>query len=161
MSAGETKSRMIRVYVCGAVVRSGVYELEEGARVADALETAGGFSQDADREWVNLARTVADGERVAFYTLEQTDKMKEQGILCEEGQNLSSDRKNASGSGLVNLNTATKEELMTLPGIGESRAMAIVNYREQQGSFQNIEEIMQIQGIKESVFATIRDLITV
>ncbi|MBQ6323169.1 MAG: helix-hairpin-helix domain-containing protein, partial [Lachnospiraceae bacterium] len=160
--------------VCGAVVRSGVYELADGARVADALEMAGGFSPDADREWVNLARTIVDGERLAFYTLEQTEELKEQGILCEEAQSSLTARTMSgsqpqsgdepiasSGSSLVNLNTATKEELMSLPGIGETRAEAVLRYRQQQGPFQSIEEIMQIRGIKESVFASIRDLITV
>ena len=139
----------ICVYVCGEVQNPGVYELDAQARIADAVEAAGGMTEEADESWLNLAEHVADGQKIQVFSREEA-----QGLLEEQ-------RQQESGSGLVNLNTASKEELMTLTGIGASKAEDIISYREQNGSFSNIEELMQIPGIKEGVFRKIEDQITV
>lgn len=133
----------IFVYVCGAVNREGVYELPSGSRVYQAIEVAGGFREDADKSNVNQAEVLEDEERIYVP------------IVGEEIPSVSEEE------GKVNINKASKEELMTLPGVGESRAESIIKYREDVGAFQNIEDIMQVSGIKEGLFEKIKDLITV
>ena len=137
---------LVPVYVCGAVTEPGVYYVSSTGLKADALNMAGGFVEGASLDYVNLAETVVAGEKIYFpYEYE----------VC--GGNLSQD----SQSNKVNINTATKEELMTLPGIGESKAEAIIKYREEYGPFQNIEDITNITGIKEGVYDNIKDFIIV
>jgi competence protein ComEA len=133
----------IFVYVCGAVNCEGVYELPSGSRVYQAIEVAGGFREDADKSNVNQAEVLEDEERIYVP------------IVGEEISSVSEE------DGKVNINKASKEELMTLPGVGESRAESIIQYREDVGAFQNIEDIMQVSGIKEGLFEKIKDLITV
>jgi len=133
----------IFVYVCGAVNCEGVYELPSGSRVYQAIEVAGGFREDADKNSVNQAEILEDEERIYVP------------VIGEEVQMESEE------SGKININKAAKEELMTLPGVGESRAESIIKYREEQGAFQSIEDIMQVSGIKEGLFEKIKDLITV
>ncbi len=160
-AAPETEAR-IAVYVCGAVNSPGVYELEASARVFQAVEAAGGFREDADQEWVNQAQFLQDGGKIRIYTRQETEQMRQAGM--EEGSLLAEDQTGEAqteGQGLVNLNTATKEELMTLPGIGEAKAEAVIAYRQEQGGFSAIEDIMNISGIKEAVFSKIKDRITV
>lgn len=160
-AAPETEAR-IAVYVCGAVNSPGVYELEASARVFQAVEAAGGFREDADQEWVNQAQFLQDGGKIRIYTRQETEQMRQAGM--EAGSLLAEDQTGEAGTegqGLVNLNTATKEELMTLPGIGEAKAEAVIAYRQEQGGFSAIEDIMNISGIKEAVFSKIKDRITV
>lgn len=152
----------IAVYVCGAVNCPGVYELSASARVYQAVEAAGGFRDDADQEWVNQAQFLQDGGKIRIYTRQETDQMRQEGL--EEGAELPDGQTaeaQQAGDGLVNLNTATREELMTLPGIGEAKADAVIAYREENGGFSSPEEIMNISGIKEAVFSQIKDRITV
>ena len=137
----------ICVYVCGEVRNPGVYELEAEARLAEAVEAAGGMTEEAAESWLNLAEHMTDGQKIEVPSQEQEEKLKEQ-ALTEE-------------SNLVNLNTASAEQLTTLRGIGESKAEDILCYRETHGGFQTIEELMQIPGIKERVFEKIKDQITV
>ncbi len=152
------------VYVCGAVRSPGVYEISGDMRVRDAIEAAGWFSEAADQEWLNQAEKICDGQRIYVYTHEETQKLKDAGISIEEGGNVLPAEKNgeeAVESGKININTATREELMTLPGIGEAKADAILKYRSEVGSFSSIEEIQNISGIKSGVFSKIQDQITV
>lgn len=135
----------IAVYVCGEVAQPGVVYLSEGARVVDALAAAGGFTDHADSEYVNLAAYVSDGEKL--YVPD-----------TEEGKELRS-REAEAEAGYVNINTADETLLMTLPGIGESKAGDIVAYRREHGDFSSIEELMRIPGIKEHLFAKIKDKI--
>lgn len=152
----------IAVYVCGAVNCPGVYELSASARVYQAVETAGGFRDDADQEWVNQAQFLQDGGKIRIYTRLETDQMRQEGLeegsVLPEGQDAQTEQ---AGESPVNLNTATREELMTLPGIGEAKADAVIAYREENGGFSSPEEIMNISGIKEAVFSQIKDRITV
>ena len=140
----ETKEKKsIYVYVCGAVMQAGVYELQQDSRVYEAIQKAGGFAENADISEINQAALLQDEEQIYVPAAGEVDHS-----LKEEG-------------GKVNLNTATKEELMTLAGIGESKADSIIKYREEHGKFQSIEDIKQIEGIKDGVFQKIKDLITV
>ena len=156
----ESEDPQILVYVCGAVECPGVYTLSPTSRVYEAIQAAGGFRQDADQEWLNQAGFLQDGTRLRIYTMEETALLKEEGALETELY-----REPVSGkeqdSGRININTATREELMTLPGIGEAKADAVISYREEQGNFQTIEDIMKISGIKEAVFLKIKDKIVV
>jgi competence protein ComEA len=133
----------IFVYVCGAVNHEGVYELAKGSRVYEAIAMAGGFREDADARNVNQAEVLEDEERIYVPVVGEEVPVE--------------DKKDAR----ININKASKEELMTLPGVGESRAESIIKYREQQGAFQSIEEIMQVSGIKEGLFEKIKDFITI
>ena len=151
-AAGETASRktaesVICVYVCGEVEAAGVYELPEGSRIVDAVEAAGGMTEEASDTWLNLAEPVSDGQKIEVPSREQAEELKE-----EEAE---------AQAGLVNLNTASAEELMTLSGVGEAKARAILDYREEHGGFKEPEELMEIPGIKEGVFQKIKDQITV
>ena len=139
------RDRVIYVYVCGAVINPGVYELPEGSRVEAALLLAGGFDQDAAESFVNLAAVLQDGEKVYFPTEQE---VRQETVFSEK-------------DGRVNINLASVEELCSLPGIGESRAADIVAYREKQGGFKACEDIMKVSGIKESVFQKIQDKIKV
>ena len=143
---GKTEAP-ICVYVCGEVENPGVYELPSQSRIGDAVEAAGGMTEEAQEDWLNLAERLTDGQMIAVPSREEALKILE----TREQQE----------SGLVNLNTASKEELMTLTGIGASKAEDIVNYREQNGNFSSIEGLMEIPGIKEGVFRKIKDQITV
>ena len=146
----ETKEKKSRyVYVCGAVMQAGVYELQQDSRVYEAIQKAGGFAENADISEINQAALLQDEEQIYVPAAGEVDhSLKEEGEAGDAG-------------GKVNLNTATKEELMTLAGIGESKADSIIKYREEHGKFQSIEDIKQIEGIKDGVFQKIKDLITV
>ena len=137
----------VYVYVCGAVRTPGVVEVPEGSRAAEALELAGGMTTEADPFYVNLAETVTDGQKLYFPTLEEAETLEAEGKAAEEG--------------LVNINTASAEELCTLPGIGASRAADIVRYREKNGAFQTKEDIMKVSGIKQNAYDKLCDRITV
>ncbi len=139
------------VYVCGAVNAPGVIVLPKGSRVLDALTAAGGFAEGADKLHVNLADWVLDGSRIYFPTMEETKELTSLRFL-EDGE---------EACELVNINTAGVDRLMTLPGVGESKAKDIIAYRERNGDYETVDDIMKVPGIKESIFDKIRDLITV
>lgn len=142
--------KMIYVYVCGHVENAGVYTFAEGSRRFMAVDAAGGVTKDGTTEFLELAGVLSDGERIYVPSIEEVE---EQEFL-------------AAGTGgvknsLVNINKASKEQLMSLPGIGESRAEQIIQYRETNGPFQDIGDIMKISGIKEAAFAKIKEYICV
>ena len=142
----------IYVDVCGAVKYPGVYELDEYARAFEALERAGGLLDEACTTAVNQAEKLQDGQKLYIPTKEEWEQ---------------NDLPEASGvqlpvsDGLVNINTADVEELCSLPGVGESRAKAIIQYREDHGAFGTIEEIQNVSGIKNGLFLKMKDLIKV
>lgn len=141
------EQKQIYVYVCGAVKSPGVAELPEGSRGVDALQAAGGFLETAKEDYVNLAEKLSDGQKLYFPTKEEVC------ILTEEEARLR--------SGLVNINTADAEALCELPGIGSARAQDIIAYREANGGFRQKEDLMKVNGIKESTFNKLCDKITV
>ena len=150
------------VYVCGAVVNPGVYELSEGSRIDDAVIAAGGFSEDADRTYVNLAARLSDGSKLQIPTLSETsDKALAKEINSFDTEDNGFKPGVSDGGGLININTASQTELATLPGIGEGIAGKIIKYRDENGSFKSIEDIMKVSGIKDKLFSKIKDQITV
>ena len=156
-----TASQTVFVHVCGAVENPGVYELAGDARVYQAVEAAGGFLPEACEDYVNQAGVLTDGKRLYIPTEDEVRELSQEGkdTLTEELL-LQSDSETDPADGLVNINTASMEELCTLPGIGEGKARHIISYRESTGKFEQIEDIMKVEGIKEGLFGKIRDLIT-
>ncbi len=159
-SAGTAGQVVYTVHVCGAVACPGVYELPEGSRVTDAVEAGGGFLEEADPAACNLAQPVTDGCQIYIPTKEEGSRLQRPagigGIRQEAlAENAGADDKK------VNLNTADLAALKTLPGIGDSRAAAILAWRQENGLFSCIEDIMKVSGIKQAAFEKIRDRITV
>ena len=147
VTESSTEPIKIYVHICGEVNNPGVYELAEGSRIFEAVEAAGGFTEEAAQASLNLAQVISDEEQIVILTqYEAEEKARLERELA---------------AGIVNLNTASKEQLMTLTGIGESRAEDILRYRQESGGFQAIEEIMNVPGIKESAYLKIKDSITV
>ena len=134
---------IIYVHVCGAVMKEGVYELPVGSRVYQAIEMAGGFRTDAAVTQINQAEVLNDETMLYVPTVMEMEQRK----LTDDGK--------------VNLNTASQEELMTLTGVGESKARQIIQYRQSHGTFQTIEDVMKIPGIKEGLFEKIKEDITI
>lgn len=153
----QTESlQQIVVFVCGAVKSPGVYQLKPGSRAADALAAAGGMREDAQSDIFNLAQEVSDGQQIRIpYIGEEA-----QAAQADQREDQSS-KDNSSQPSKVNLNTANVQQLMTIPGIGQAKANSIVKYRQERGSFSSVEEIMQIEGIKQGVFEKIKDYICV
>lgn len=137
------------VHISGAVVNPSVYSLPAGSRVLSVVESAGGALAGADLERINLARVLVDGEQVHIYT--QGDASSP--VLIAGNSDTSS-----TG---VNINMATQAQLETLPGIGPAKALDIITYRTQNGSFKKIEDIMSVKGIAEKTFESIKSLIRI
>jgi len=141
----------IGVYVVGAVLNPGVYFLPQGSRVDDALEAAGGPTDEADLVRVNLVKRVCDEEQIYVPRLGEENPPLPPPSGSSGGQ----------AGGKIDINTATAAELETLPGIGPVRAQRIVDYRKANGPFTAIEDIKNVRGIGDAIFADIEDLITV
>jgi len=142
-------NKKIIVHLHGSVMKEGVYHLQKGSRVYEALELAGGYNKDASKGFVNLARCLEDGESIYFPTIEEEEDI----IVREDSESVD--------DGLTNINVATIDELVYLPGIGEAKARSIIAYRTMNGDFEQIEDIMNVSGIKESLFMTIKYMIRV
>lgn len=153
--------KMCYVHVCGAVNSPGVYKLTSDSRLFEAIQMAGGLTADAAGESLNQAEPVEDGSRIYVPTKDEVkngvqDSMFQDGAPTEAAENQTS-----VDDGKVDINTAAKEELMTLSGIGEAKAEAIIRYREEHGKFRKIEDLMGVEGIKEGVFQKVKDQIKV
>lgn len=170
--ASSEEAKTLVVHICGAVSAPGVYELPAGSRIIDAVEAGGGFLPEAEEACCNLAEEIVDGCQIYIMTKTEScadgQTEKKAGIQTSPDSDMQTTDRNvrsnsapALENGLVNLNTADIAALMTLPGIGESRAKAIISYREQHGAFAQIEDIMKISGIKQAAFSKIKDKITV
>lgn len=172
VSDKEMQQAMIYVDVCGAVANPGVFQLAAGSRVFQAIEAAGGYLPEAALTCVNRAGVLTDGQQLYILTQEE---MERQGLDPAEMAGASDGQMNGSaGTGQntgmtaqiqqdnrININTADEAQLTTLTGIGSTRAQAIIAYREENGPFAAIEDIMNVQGIKEGTFAKIKDEIVV
>ena len=172
VSDKEMQQAMIYVDVCGAVANPGVFQLAAGSRVFQAIEAAGGYLPEAALTCVNRAGVLTDGQQLYILTQEE---MERQGLDPAEMAKASDGQMNGSaGTGQntgmaaqvqqdnrININTADEAQLTTLTGIGATRAQAIIAYREENGPFAAIEDIMNVQGIKEGTFAKIKDEIVV
>ncbi len=137
---------VIYVHILGQVVRPGLYELPDGARAVDAVAAAGGFTEQADAAGLNLARFVSDGEQIVVPAVGETAAGAAPGI---------------AGDGRVNLNTADAAALDTLPGVGPATAANILAWREENGRFESVEDLLDVGGIGEAKLDAIRDLVTV
>jgi len=144
----RAEPEIIYVYVCGHVKEPDVYALSAGTRLYEAIKAAGGALEDADLQQLNLADQLTDGQRI---------------YVPAEGESVTSAEytEDKTSNGLVNINTATAEQLQTLPGIGQAKANAIVAYREANGNFSSIEDLRKVPGIKEGVFGQVQSLICV
>lgn len=179
----------IAVHVCGAVNRPGVYYLKENQRVYEGIQKAGGFREDADRDYLNQALFLEDGMKITVPTKEETaaleeektsdlirkedtatenrgrfiqkaEESREQPQFMEKAESAKREP-DARENGKVDLNTADEALLCTLPGIGQSRAKSIIAYRKEHGFFGNTEDVMKVSGIKEAAYEKIKDYITV
>lgn len=146
-SQGGGNAEMIYVQVSGAVAAPGVYQLPEGSRVFEVVELAGGMTEEADMNSLNQAQVLSDGQMIYLYAVGE-----QQAVGSSE---------TAQKDDRLDINTATAEELMALPGIGQSKAESIIAFREEHGAFEKTEDIMNIEGIKEGVFSKLKNRIKV
>lgn len=151
-SEKEKSTENIFVYVCGAVQKPGVYEFLPGQRICDAIAPAGGLSEQAAGDSLNQAEVLSDGQMLRVLTTEEVAA-----ATVQPGQETAE----SSRDGRVDINTADASALMSLPGIGQSKADAIIAYRNEHGAFKAPEELMNISGIKEGVYQKIKDSIKV
>lgn len=173
----EEENKKYQVDIKGEVISPGIYTLPESARVMDVIEAAGGLTENANTTVINLSKKIADEMVIIIYSNQEvadfkiTKQLEAQVVekcIQKDQEALKNDaciskevlEQSSEEEAKVSLNQATLEQLMTLPGIGESKALAIINYREEHGGFTEIEEIMQVSGIGESVFEKIKDSIT-
>ena len=184
----ENKKEEIYYFVDikGAVKTPGVYKLKENSRVIDVINEAGGLNENADTSIINLSKKIFDEMFIIIYTKEEIDKYKSETISTKKinnkldknilvidennNANIKQNKKTNSKTNtkeeieennLVNINTASKEELLTITGIGESKADAIISYREENGNFEKIDDIKNVSGIGDSLFEKIKEYITV
>lgn len=170
----------IKVDIKGSVNNPGVYEMSNGDRVIDVITKADGLKQDANTEYLNLSKKIADEMIIIIYSNEEVEKFKEEEkeiiyieyeCVCPDNINdtciskddivntngVKEESVNKEEKTLVSINTGTLEELMTLNGVGESKAKSIIEYRETNGEFKNLEELMNVSGIGESAYSKIKD----
>ena len=183
----EIKIEKARVDIKGFVINPGVYEMNTNDRVIDVIQKAGGLKEDANTEYINLSKKVTDEMIIIIYSNNEVEKFKETEkeiiyieyeCICPDNINdtciTENDIVNTNGvkekekeesnetitnskDNLISINNATLEELMTLSGIGQSKAQAIIDYREENGKFENLEDIMKVSGIGESAYSKIKD----
>ncbi len=151
VSGDEAHNSQCYVHICGAVSKPGVYCVQEGSRLYEVILLAGGMTQDAADMAVNQAQEVSDGMQIYIPTKEEVQDGRGYILSVEE----------ADSDGRVNINTADLEQLCTLPGIGETRAKAILAYREEHGVFRSVEELMNVSGIKAGVYEKIKELVRI
>lgn len=179
----EEKIETIKVDVKGSVINPGVYELEANARVNDAILLAGGFLENANTKPINLSKKLEDEMVIIVYSNEEVENYKNGNKITEyvyieiekcpdtmnnacinsnqKEENTTSKDSIQNASKMISINQATLEELITLPSIGESKAQAIIEYRNKNGNFKTIDDILNVSGIGNSVFEKIKDSITV
>lgn len=158
----ETNLEPVPVYICGAVQNPGVYYVLEDSIVDDVVRQSGGLAEDADLEAINLASSIQGNSKIVIPSQEEKfDKLLDLYENNNKETNNLDHLETTSPIKQINLNTATKEELMSLNGIGEVKANDIIHYRTEKNKFQSIEEIKQISGIGEKIFEKIKSFITV
>lgn len=152
----EEKQDII-IHVTGAVKKQGIVTVKEGARISDVIEEAGGMTDEADLSKINLAYAVEDGQKI--YVPNINDQADTENITEDAGENVIENKNGKSNK--VNINTASQTELETLSGVGPSTALKIINYREENGNFEKIEDIKNVPGIGEVKFESLKDSICV
>ena len=169
----EENKGTIKVDVKGMVENSGVVEIDSNSRVIDALNAAGGLLDGSNTEYLNLSKKLKDGDVIIVYSNEYIESLKKDKTVyvelpCECPDKINdgcitneivNEEVNSESNTLISINTGTKEELMTLPGIGESKADAIIKYRNESNGFNTLEDIMNVSGIGEAAYSKIKDYI--
>ena len=150
----NTPNSMITVYVSGEVNKPGLIQIDSNARISDAITACGNFTPLADKNAINLAQKLSDGTHIQVPTIKNSAN-------TTSSTNNSSNSPNDKSNDLVNINTATKEELDTLPGVGPATAEKILNYRQEHGNFQSIEDLKNVKGIGEAKFNKLQDKISI
>lgn len=162
----------IVVHITGAIQKEGIYSLKINSRIADAIDKAGGLKENADLEEINLAYKLEDGMKIYIPTIEEREKRKREGIennlekeqtstYITKSENKEKINTQGKQGDKININTATQTELETLPGIGPSTALKIIQHRKEKGKFSKIEDIKDVGGIGESKYNQIKDLIKI
>ena len=149
----------IVIHITGAICNEGIYELEENSRIADAVKMAGGLKEDADLKQINLAYVLEDGMKINIPSKNENineDSNNTESYITKENLNSSNNTKISK----VNINNATQTELETLPGIGPSTALKIINYRKENGKFSNVEELKNVNGIGDNKFEAMKKYVT-
>ncbi len=147
------------VYVCGAVINPGVYHIKATSRIYEAVAMAGGFSEEACTEYWNQAEQVFDGQQIKIPTREEAEEYGRKPMDSDSGK--AGIQNQTDANGLININTADEKTLCTLPGIGSLKAASIIAYREKNGGFLSIEDILKVDGIKSGTYNKLKDKITV
>lgn len=157
----QDTEEIVIVHITGSVKNPGIVKLKEGSRIEDAIEAAGGLTENADISNVNLAYVLDDGIKIKIPNLDDEDIGDEDVLSKDSGEGIIQEDEKKTNTNIVNINKATENELSTLPGIGNSLATRIVEYRKQNGNFKTIEDIKNVSGIGESKFANIKDFISI
>ena len=157
----QDTEKIVIVHITGSVKNPGIVKLKEGSRIEDAIVAAGGLTENADISNVNLAYVLDDGTKIKIPNLDDEDIGDEDVVLKDRGEGIIQKDEKTTNTNIVNINKATENELSTLPGIGNSLATRIVEYRKQNGNFKTIEDIKNVSGIGESKFANIKDFISI
>ena len=160
----NTNDDIVIIHITGSVKNPGIVKLKEGSRIEDAIEAAGGLTENADITKVNLAYVVEDGTKIKIPSALEEDIGDEDIIDSKSGDNIIIEENTVSSNNstqTININKATEKEFETLPGIGPSLASKIIEYRNQNGKFESIEDIKNINGIGDNKYEKIKDLITV
>ncbi|SDZ43928.1 helix-hairpin-helix domain-containing protein [Herbiconiux ginsengi] len=164
-AGADATGAVLLVHVLGAVASPGVYELDEGARVVDAVAAAGGFTEQADQASVNLARPLTDGEQLRVFAVGEAPPAAAVGGDAGSGAGAVAGGGGAGAAGApgakVNLNAATELELDGLPRIGPAMAARIIAWRTDNGPFSSVDDLLQVTGIGDKTFEGLRDLVTV
>lgn len=157
----QEEIKTIKIHISGEVKYNGIIELEEGARIDDAIKTAGGLTEDADISEVNLAYELLDGQKLYIPSkiAGADDSVCPQIIISENGEEII--EKSQNDNSKININIATQTELETLPGIGPSTAYKIIQYREKNGKFKMVEELKKIAGIGENKYKQIENFVEI
>lgn len=160
----NTNDEIVIIHITGSVKNPGIVKLKEGSRIEDAIEAAGGLTENADITKVNLAYIVEDGTKIKIPSASEEDIGDEDIIDSKSGDNIIIEENTVSSNNstqTININKATEKEFETLPGIGPSLASKIIEYRNQNGKFGSIDDIKNVNGIGDSKYEKIKDLITV
>ena len=151
----------IIIYICGAVKESKVVQLKENSRISDAIEAVGGLNKDADLTNINLAYILEDGEKIYIPKKGEQVQTEITSTSSDFQNSISSSSSSSSKNNKININRATQTELETIPGVGPSTALKIINYREKNGKFASIEDIKNISGIGDAKYEKMKDFISV
>ena len=160
----EKEDNKIKIHIIGAVQKEGIITLDENARVSDAVEAAGGLREDADINKINLAYILEDGMKIKIPSIndkEETDETNSEIVDNKETIQITPESSTKSITNKININKASQTELESLPGIGPTTALKIIDFRNENGKFASIEDLKEVAGIGESKYDKIKDLITV